>query len=242
MPADPLPAATSQRLRDAIALTLLLAASLPLAILARHIAYDDAWITYRYAWNLAAGNGFVYNVGERYLGTSAPGYAVLLAFFGLFSPDAVPTVSGVICVVSLVAIGLGLYAFGRERDDWVVGLVAGLLFVCNPTSIESFGGEMLLQIALVIWAFVAESRGRSMWAVGLGVAATILRPDGIVPLGIIGLHQTWVHRQLPWREMAVAALTLALWHGGLWLYFGVPLPIPMRTKVSSSRWLPARAW
>ena len=41
-------------------------------------AYDDAWITYRYAYNLASGDGLVYNVGERMFGTTAPGYAVLL--------------------------------------------------------------------------------------------------------------------------------------------------------------------
>jgi hypothetical protein len=219
-----------QRVRDIGALLLLVGASLPLALLARHIAYDDAWITYRYAWNLAAGNGFVYNIGERFLGTSAPGYAVLLALGSLRSPGLVPSVSGAICVVALVAAGFGLYAFGRDRDDWVVGLVAGLLFVCNPTSIESFGGEMPLQIALVIWAFVAELRGRWMWAVGLGVAATIVRPDGLVPLGLIGLHQTWVRRQLPWREMAVAALVLGLWHGSLWWYFGAPLPETVAAK------------
>jgi hypothetical protein len=219
-----------QRVRDIGALLLLVGASLPLALLARHIAYDDAWITYRYAWNLAAGNGFVYNVGERFLGTSAPGYAVLLALGSLLSPDLVPSVSGAICVVSLVASGLGLYAFGRDRDDWVVGLVAGLLFVCNPISIEAFGGEMPVQVALLIWAFVAESRQRWMWAVMLGVAATMVRPDGLVPLGLIGLHQTWVRRQLPWREMAVAALVLGVWHSALWLYFGAPLPQTVAAK------------
>ncbi len=230
-----------QWFRDATALLLLLGASVPLALLARHIAYDDSWITYRYAWNLASGHGFVYNVGERFLGTSAPGYAVLLALGGLFSPNLVPAVSGVICAASLVATGLGLYAFGRERDDWIVGLVAGLLFVCNPTSIESFGGEMPLQVALVVWAFVAESRRRWMWAVGLGVAATIVRPDGLAALGLIGLHQIWVRRQLPWREIAMAAVVLGVWHGALWLYFGAPLPETVAAKTAqrvSGIWRP----
>jgi hypothetical protein len=33
---------------------------------------DDAFITFRYAENLAAGNGFVYNLGEKVLGTTTP--------------------------------------------------------------------------------------------------------------------------------------------------------------------------
>src|ERR1700752_3161553 len=41
---------------------------------------DDSYITYRYASNLELGHGFVFNVGERYLGTTAPGFGLLLAF------------------------------------------------------------------------------------------------------------------------------------------------------------------
>ena len=42
-------------------------------------SYDDGYITYRYADNLARGRGFVFNPGEPVLGTSAPGYGLLLA-------------------------------------------------------------------------------------------------------------------------------------------------------------------
>src|SRR5687767_9880728 len=48
--------------------------------------YDDAFITYRYARNLAEGLGMVYNPGapwEPVLGTTTPGYTVLLA--GLYA-------------------------------------------------------------------------------------------------------------------------------------------------------------
>ena len=38
---------------------------------------DDAPITYRYAKNLATGNGFVYNTGERIQGTSTPLYTLI---------------------------------------------------------------------------------------------------------------------------------------------------------------------
>src|SRR3990170_6336850 len=40
---------------------------------------DDAYITFRYARNLLAGNGFVFNPGERVLGTTTPLYTLLLA-------------------------------------------------------------------------------------------------------------------------------------------------------------------
>lgn len=40
---------------------------------------DDSFITFRYAENIASGKGFVYNQGERVLGTSTPLYTLLLA-------------------------------------------------------------------------------------------------------------------------------------------------------------------
>src|SRR5712691_4850324 len=40
---------------------------------------EDALITLRYAENIAAGHGFVYNPGERVLGSTTPLYTLLLA-------------------------------------------------------------------------------------------------------------------------------------------------------------------
>jgi hypothetical protein len=198
--------------------------------LATGVAYDDAWITYRYAYNLASGNGLVYNAGERFLGTTAPFYAVLLAPGGWFSPAAIPAASGGLCMVSLVAIGLGLYAYGRARGDSLGGLLAGLFFVVSPIVMESFGGEMVPQTALVVWAFVAEVRQKWMVAVALAIVATLIRPDGIVALGMIGVHQIWTRRLWPWREFAIAGVGLGVWYGALWLYFGSPVPQTLAAK------------
>jgi hypothetical protein len=44
--------------------------------------FDDAYITLRYAANLIKGWGFVFNAGERVLGTTSPLFALLLAAGG----------------------------------------------------------------------------------------------------------------------------------------------------------------
>src|SRR4029434_11019494 len=49
--------------------------------------YDDAYITFRYARNLATGVGFVYHAGEWVLGTTSPLFGVLCSlFFSLHLP------------------------------------------------------------------------------------------------------------------------------------------------------------
>jgi len=193
-------------------------------------AYDDAWITYRYAYNLASGDGLVYNVGERMFGTTAPGYAVLLGVLAWPSPGAVPAISGAICAIALAAAGLAFYTFGVRRGATLAGVVAALTFIVNPLALESFGGEMVPQAALALWALVAVALERPAIAAACGVAATVLRPDGVVVLAVaLGWH-AWRTRRVPWRIGVLAGLVVALWFGVLWMYFGTPLPETLAAK------------
>lgn len=75
-------------------LFILIGLSVVTVLLFFRFSTEDSYITYRYAKNLAEGQGFVYNPGERYLGTTAPAYALFLAFFGLLGFD-IPTISGI---------------------------------------------------------------------------------------------------------------------------------------------------
>jgi hypothetical protein len=42
------------------------------------LRYDDAFITYRYGQNLATGNGLVFNLGERVMGSTSASFPMLL--------------------------------------------------------------------------------------------------------------------------------------------------------------------
>ena len=67
--------------------------------------YDDSYITYRYAVNLANGDGLVFNVDERVDAASSFLYTVILAMFykvGI-SPE---TMSILISLVSLFVIAV----------------------------------------------------------------------------------------------------------------------------------------
>ena len=50
-------------------------------------AYDDPFITFRYAENLALGNGFVFNLGERVLSTTTPLFTLILAVARFVTTD-----------------------------------------------------------------------------------------------------------------------------------------------------------
>jgi hypothetical protein len=223
-------ASPTRRLLHVAGGVLLAGLALAIGYASAPFAYDDAWITYRYALNFASGDGLVYNAGERVFGTSAPGYALLLGVLALPDPEAVPVLSGMLCTLALAAGGLAFYVYGVRRGAVLAGVVAAMLFVVNPLALESFGGEMLPQAALAAWALCGVVLDRPAIAIACGTAATILRPDGAIVLAVAVGVQAWRTRRLPWRPLVVAALVLAVWFGTLWLYFGSPLPSTLAAK------------
>src|SRR5271155_2471968 len=75
--------ATSASTDQWILWSLILAAGAIRCMLAIHSAanglFDDAYASLRYASNLAQGLGFVFNPGERVLGTTSPLHTLMLA-------------------------------------------------------------------------------------------------------------------------------------------------------------------
>jgi hypothetical protein len=65
---------------------------------------DDAYITFRYAENVAAGNGFVFNQGSHIYGTSTPGLTLLLAVWVAMGGESL---TGAI-LIDAVAVALAL--------------------------------------------------------------------------------------------------------------------------------------
>ena len=139
---------------------------------------DDAYITYRYARNLAGGLGMVYNPGERILGTSTPLYTVFLAAgirFGI-SPLLLSR------IVDWMAFGLLFYVLLRLIEDAGLGLWwfwfgTFLLSDCIPVTL--IGMETWLYALFIYGSFWALMRDKVWWAsLGAGLAA-LTRPDGL---------------------------------------------------------------
>src|SRR5688572_11448166 len=105
---------------------------------------DDAYITFRYARNIATGVGFVYNAGERVLGTTTPAYALLLALasrvsgFDDFPRLALMVNALVNCLTFCVIVRLTTRLSGRP---WV-GLGAALLFAIEGRGLDFSTGGM----------------------------------------------------------------------------------------------------
>jgi hypothetical protein len=135
-----------------------------LAIAARLIpgprTIDDSFITFRYARNVLAGQGFVYNPGEAVLGTTTPLYTLLMVGLGALSGGTQAPFPWLALGVNALADGVTcwlLWLLGRRLGFPRAGAVAALAWAIAPFSVAfAIGGlETSLYVALLTGAVVA---------------------------------------------------------------------------------------
>ncbi len=215
-----------------------LAAALLLALAARLVpgprTVDDAYITFRYARNLAEGEGFVYNPDEHVLGTTTPLYTFLLAGLSLATGwRDYPTLAMVTNALAGAAAVVLLYLLGhRLSGQRTVGAAAALLWALAPFSVTfAIGGmETDLTIALILAAFLSHLARQPLWTTLCAALAFLARPDTLIATAPLFLDLWFVRRRPPWREAALGLALLAPWFLYATLTFGSPLPASIAAK------------
>jgi hypothetical protein len=228
---------------DPVSLALLvLAVAVRWIILrATHSTTEDFLITLRYAENLAAGRGFVYNPGEPVLGTTTPLYALLLGLASVVRLDATTVGKS----LNILADGITVWLIcriaarlGHARSGWLGGLLYAT--TSTPISVSIGGMETALVTCAgmaVLTAFVEKRPGAFAASSAL---LFLLRIDGLLLVAILGA--AWALQQRrgglapPARlshRSAVLFLALTLpWVLFATAYFGSPLPASMLAKLA----------
>jgi len=176
---------------------------------------DDAWITARYAENLASGDGFAWNPGgERVEGFSNPLLFVLEALVHRAGGSAIAAAR-----VVGIASGLGLVVLLWRLAPPAVGVVAapvGLLLcaLCAPLALWGVGGLETLPAVLALTAGVlllVADRPRAPLLAGAALAVLPwLRPEGLgVALAVVVLAEGPGLLRRARRASAVRRLALA---------------------------------
>jgi len=196
---------------------------------------DDAFITYRYARNLAEGQGLVYNPGEHHLGTTSPGWAMVLAFMGLIiGVDSIPVISGFLSALALVA---SLILLSRRLDSGRWLLVFGLSLVLSASCrwfIEVLGFEGFALTAVVIVALLATDSKRPGVAGLLWAFAVMLRPDAGLLGAVAGLIEWRRTRKFPWLLAVAFICGLLVAIGAVWLAAGAVVPASFAVKTAEA--------
>lgn len=208
---------------------------------------DDAFITFRFARNLAEGMGFVWNVGGEPVEGFTSMLHVLLLALGMalgIPPQAWALIISIGAI--LVTIGLMLVVIRRQVghvSPFAVGAL-GIFLVDRISAIHSTSGmETLLFGALLCGSYFAALRfletPKLNWAISLSILAflsVLARPEGVLygAMLYLVLFTYFGYRRLNAREnrglllifgsaLATASLGFA-YLGWKLVYFGYLLP------------------
>lgn len=206
---------------------------------------DDAFISFRYAKNLDQGLGLVFNAGEHVEGYTNFSWTMLVALAMRLGADPVAFSqwAGLTCfVLTLLALA---WLGKRALPDGAFLPVAAVGFgVHEHAQVFASGGletSLFTLLATVTVGIAALARGNAglLLAGGLGVLATMTRPDGILLYGVAGLVGLWrgVSRRA-WAPFAAVCAPGLLVYLPYWLwryqYYGWPFPNTFYAKSAAS--------
>jgi hypothetical protein len=202
--------------------------------------FDDAYITFRYALNLSAGYGFVYNVGDPVLGTTSPLWAFLLALLHL---GRVPIETASLVGSLIFDIGSALMIFrllSRLGYSSSIAFASSCLFLglFDYFSLARSGMESAMFVFLAVATLEAAASSRFPLAGLLCGFACLARPEGAILIGALAVL-LWRRREALnpaglLKTIGLFLVVTACWTAYAVWVFGSVLPQSMVAKAATS--------
>ena len=219
-------------------------------VLYRAWVTDDAFITFRYVLNIHAGNGPVFNAGERVQGYTHPLWLWLLAAGGYVVHVYAAAILWGLALSGTTAISLAWFLRrASDRGLWLtlafVALFSSRTFVEFQTSGLETALTTLLVVSLVGLLGARRPTEPIPYAGASGLCALLLltRPDHVVlctPILFALAMQYRRDRRMGNRLGAgstvgvlAAFLAVAAWYAFATIYYGSPLPNTAYAKVNA---------
>lgn len=208
-----------------------------------YVLFDDAMISMRYAYNLAHGNGLVWNPGERVEGITNPLWTVVMALIHLL-PIGLNATGLYIQIFGASLLTLNLFCVKKLVEHFsgdlfvMLSSVALTAFYAPLNSFGLLGMEVslltLLLTAAVLIAVKSESRFNVRVYVLLAVS-TLVRFDMAVPYLVVLAVLFWTQKENRKSHLVWGLGLLILFLGGQTLaryaYYGEWLPNTYYLKV-----------
>jgi hypothetical protein len=209
-------------------------------------AWEDYYIAYRSAKNLATGHGLVFSPGERVQSFSSPLNVLVLAILNVITGNTSDVlVLWLFRIITCCALGgaavlLLRIALESSLESLPTIVLLGM-FGFNAKIIDySINGQetafMMLFLALTLYGILAPSRSPTLI---LGVAWAGLmwtRPDSIMYIGGLAFGSLLFNKNIPIAKSRIELLKIFLWAGAVttvlylpwfiwaWYYYGSPIP------------------
>jgi len=200
---------------------------------------DDAYISYRYARNLADGHGLVFNPGERVEGITSLLWTLLVAVGIRLGFDG-PLVGHALGLTSAAGVLILSARLARRwiatELAWTAWLAPWLILSTTCFPLWSVSGMETPLFALAVTAtWLAHARGDRFTTSALCMVATAVRPEGAllaaVALGLPLLTRSREARDRSWSAALAYAVFLTALTAFRLTYYGLPVPNTFYAKV-----------
>lgn len=218
----------------------------------KNIIFDDSFISFRYAKNLAEGNGITWNPGvfPRTEGYTNFLFVVLLAPFIRAGLDVL-LVAQVLSGIAALGICILCFYWGRKLMGWPVcrAILLPLIFLASSrtASIVMLGMETVVYAFALALSFTLALKYyknrqiRHLFLCGLASFCTVLlRPDGILFPAVFGLVSLFVlsspgavFKQFFKAWLPTLVLPMALYLSWKYAYYGDIFPNPFYIKAAA---------
>ncbi len=200
---------------------------------------DDAFISFRYAQHLVAGEGLVFNAGEQVEGYTNFLWTLLVA--GAMALGADPVVAAVgMGLASFAGVTFVLLAASRSMGSVLPLAATGLALHLHARTFATSGLETMfftLWVTLALVGAVGAQRERDWCFVGLfGALATLTRPDGAL-FCAVALLPAFTHGRRAVVAGGLPGAVLVLpWVAWKLDYYGHLLPNTYYAKGAGEPW------
>lgn len=203
--------------------------------------FEDAFITFRFAQNIAGGHGFVHNIGEPIYGTTTPLFTFLLAAWVSIFPGTIIIGAWVYDLLASTLMVVFLCAALKHMDLPREQRVITVLALAVPAFLiryETEGMEMPLVLcfmALSFYGLVLKHELITGMAIGLLLWTRI---DGVFWGAFIFLALWISTRKFPIGSIIVAGIVYLPWVLFAYFYFGSAIPYTIIAKALNYGKLP----
>jgi hypothetical protein len=198
------------------------------------IVLEDALITFRFAENLACGEGFAFNTGEPVLGTTTPLLTLVLAALGaVLGVEHIPLLANVVLIASGAAAIVCLHLAARRAGLGAgPALLAAFLVAFHADVAWSTAGgmETPLVLAGIAASLLAAASGRALLTGTLLGLCVLTRIDMVCWAAVLAVVASWRRAERLLRIAVGAAVVLLPWAIYSLAAFGTLIPNTVTAK------------
>ena len=196
---------------------------------------DDAFISYRFAFNLAKGYGWVYNIGSPPCNSAtSPLYVLLLALSYLVNPNMIYNAK-LLFVLSLAGCAVFTFEAFSALKVKTAGLLASAYILSAPWVLSTCGMESALFLLFLAASCYFYIKG-SEWTTGIALGLLVLtRGEGVLLAVILCLAWIFIKRRIPFRMFLGGLFLVVPWVVFSLTYFGHLLPNSLYAKMAQGK-------